>query len=591
MDRAIVLGIGVLAMLVGCGSGEDVPKPAGEAGGSSGGGQGGTAAGGALASTASLGGAAGAGGFTPDAGFIDGGFIAPSPAEWVQEAHDAERTGYTPTEPAKPWVFKWFWASPVAVQEATMARGVHPVTGGNFVYMPAGSQGLFALKKTDGTVGWQKTQTAYDGAGAYDGSSLFVGGENGKLYKYDAVTGNENGAYDAGSAIKHAVLLEGGYLYVTTDEGKLHKVDKTTMAAAWTSPYDAGSPATTPPTYSASRDVVVFGTADLYVHAVVNATGAAKWKKNPTPFTTASCTPYSYEYVWPVVADGPGVVFIRLRLGDQNGWLWGAGGPNGRYPTTNADIRTYLDAHPDVQALHALSLDDGTKKFTPAVGNGGVDAFFQDCSSAWVFRSTVGPMPAVRTLAGGKQVAYVIWRNGLVKDDTWDARWDSHLGEMVLDGNTVPGYAAGDLRFIQADGSFSTITDEACPITFAGSTMFYAHWGGSESYSLTDRSDGKGDTYANPITSTANHVVSRRVQPVGPKNTATRWIDTGANWFGDSRGYFGGIWWAYWNEWDPPTTNSYQDNHYPNRPRYTIVSDGMVIVVGNGGDLFVLSHG
>lgn len=533
------------------------------------------------------GGAAGMGGSPA----TDGGYIAPSPAEWVQEAHDAQRTGYTPIEPAKPWAFKWFWAPPVEVHESTMARGVHAVTGGNHVYMPAGNQGLFALKKTDGSVGWSKTNTAFDAAGAYDGSNFYIGGEDGQLYKLDAATGSLNGSFNAASPIKTAVLLVGDFVYVTSEAGKLFKVNKQTMVSAWAAPYDAGSGATTPPTYSASRDVVIFGTKDLNVHAVRNDTGAAKWKKNPTPFSTTNCTPYSFDYVWPVVAEAPGVVFVRFRLGDQSTWLWGPG-TNGKYPSTNAELRAYLDGKPEIQALYALNLDDGTKKFIPAVGNGGVDAFWQDCSNAWVFRSTVGPMPAVRTLDGGKQVAYIVWRNGQRPDV--DGRWDSHLGEMVLDANTVPGYAAGDLRFVQADASQSKITDEASPLTFAGNTLFFAHWGASESFTLTDRSNTKGDVMTNPILSTRNHAIIRRVMATGTQDVATHFINGGASFYQDGRGYDGGSWWVYWNRWDPPIDNhdntGYQDNHYPNRPRYTIVSDGLILVIGNGGDVFALSH-
>src|SRR6185503_868308 len=45
----------------------------------------------------------------------------------------------------------------------------------------------------------------------------------------------------------------------------------------------------------------------------------------------------------------------------------------------------------------------------------------------------------------------------------------------------------------------------------------------------------------------------------------------------------------YWNVLDPPTPvrSAYSEGVLP---RYTYVSDGMMIVEGNGGDLFVLKH-
>ena len=48
------------------------------------------------------------------------------------------------------------------------------------------------------------------------------------------------------------------------------------------------------------------------------------------------------------------------------------------------------------------------------------------------------------------------WRNGDVRDAQWDALWDSHLGEMALDGP-----AAGDVRLVQSaehDG-WARVTD------------------------------------------------------------------------------------------------------------------------------------
>jgi len=53
----------------------------------------------------------------------------------------------------------------------------------------------------------------------------------------------------------------------------------------------------------------------------------------------------------------------------------------------------------------------------------------------------------------------------------------------------------------------------------------------------------------------------------------------------------------YWMEMDPPSPpancqpdgrgDGYGDAH---RPRYTVVSDGYILVVGHGGDVFALRH-
>ncbi len=51
--------------------------------------------------------------------------------------------------------------------------------------------------------------------------------------------------------------------------------------------------------------------------------------------------------------------------------------------------------------------------------------------------------------------------------------------------------------------------------------------------------------------------------------------------YGDPRVQPGPGWWGYWNVWGPDPSFG---------PRYTLVSDGLVIVSGGGGDLFVFAH-
>ena len=112
--------------------------------------------------------------------------------------------------------------------------------------------------------------------------------------------------YSAASPLNRAILLAGGYVYAVADNGQLHKLNAQTMSRVWT--YTAGSNAGTGLAYSATRDVIVFGTADLYVHAVNNADGTAKWRTKPSP--NPAGFPNEYRWYWPVVADQSGVVMV-----------------------------------------------------------------------------------------------------------------------------------------------------------------------------------------------------------------------------------------------------------------------------------------
>jgi hypothetical protein len=358
-------------------------------------------------------------------------------------------------------------------------------------------------------------------------------------------------------------------------------VNTSDMSQNWV--YSADSPASTPPAYSASKGLVIFATRDLYVHAVRVDSGSASWRVKPTSHPAQF--PYTFDGYWPVIAERQGVVFVRLNLGmgalfsgPLNG-KWGGG----VYPLTNAETRAFLEKdNGKLKNLFALNLDDGREKFVPAVGYGGVEGLKDDKPIL-----EIGPVPVVRLLSNGTEVAYSHFRSG--QGDAPDGRWDSHIGEMVLDNNTISGLVAGDLRFIKTDKLYVKVTDEQTPLTMAGDTLFHAHWGASEQFRITDRSASKGLSYNNPISTEILPAIIRRQVQCSSFNPTTHWTSCGLTLFDDGRFWNGPGWWVYWNVLDPPTPSrrAYSEGILP---RYTYVSDGLVIVEGNGGELFVLQH-
>jgi uncharacterized repeat protein (TIGR01451 family) len=310
---------------------------------------------------------------------------------------------------------------------------------------------------------------------------------------------------------------------------------------------------------------------------VNNSDGSQKWRVKPTPNSPGF--PNQFTGYWPVVAEQHGVVFLRMRL--DHDALFGPG-PSGKYPDTNTEVRAYLQENPHLKNLFALDLADGSEKFVPAVGYGGVE----DLVDGEPFLNT-GPVPVIRVLTDGTEVAYQHFRSG---QDAPDFRWDSHIGEMVLDDNTISGLKAGDLRFVkfgQIGKSYTFITDEQCPLSMAGDTIFHAHWGASESIKITDRSNSKGLSADNPITSEYHPTVIRRMQTCSDFDPVSHWTECGLTLFDDTRYWAGPGYWVYWNVLDPPTPHrgAYSEGILP---RYTYVSDGLIIVEGNGGDLMVL---
>lgn len=517
--------------------------------------------------------------------------------EWSQEAHDAQRTGYSPITPKTPWTLLYtFNASdsqggsscpnndPTKGHCYNAAREAHTVTGGGALFVPAGQRGLFALNARTGAVRWQLTQGTFNSTPAYASGFVYAGSAEGRLYRIDVNSGTST-SYNAGSPLNRAVLVAGDAVFALAENGQLHKVNASSMSQVWV--YNAQSSTTdgTGLAYSASRDILIFGTNDLYVHAVNNNNGTQKWRVKPSPNTPGF--PNQFLYYWPVVAEQNGVVFMRMRL-DHNAGLWG-------FPSvsTNAAARSFLVANPDKQNLFALNLDNGSKKFVPAVGYGGTEDTVvgaQTCSQSACPYLVTGPVPVVKIWPDGTEVAYIPFRNN--QGNGSDARWDSHLGEMVLNDSSLNGYDAGDLRFVQmgsANSSYIFITDEQNPLTMAGNAVFHAHWGASEGVLISDRSSSKGASESNPISTSTLPVVVRRLVACGSPNTTTHYTSCGMNLYGDTRYWSAPGFWTYWNTWDPPSpvSSGYSDGM---RPRYTYVSADLLVVEGNGGDLMIFRH-
>jgi hypothetical protein len=539
-------------------------------------------------------------------------------ADWSQDGGNAQRTGYTAEEPVTPWTYKWSFNG----SDSTGGTSSHfynapnearTITGGGRIYIPAGPHGVYALNLINGAQVWRFNPVGvrFNATPAYDSSGfVYISGSNGTLYKLSASTGTSAGTYIAGSGLNKAVLLVGSFAYVVSDDGRLHKVNTDTMTSSWV--YTAGSTIATSPSYSTSRDSIMYGTDDLFLHAVNNTDGSRKWRVKPSPNTPGDSTKsvtqtYSgsplgnqFERGWPVVADASGVVFIRMQLRHQAIF---EGLNSGKFGNTNAENKTWLMQNPQWKNLFALNLDDGSEKFIPAVGYGSTEDFIG--TEAY---GVMGTQPVVKQLANGKEVVYIPFRN--FQGNTSDFRWSGHMGEMVLDDTTVSGLSAGDLRFVNFSKGQLHIIDEQNQITVAGDTIFHAHWSSSNSVRITNRSDSVGLSFVNPIqTSTHPFVIRSQRANCSDKNTSTHFTTCNAQYLtdggstGDGRFYGGSTFWGYFGVVDPPGwvfTQSQADSGGSSgagtaysagfMPRYTYVSNGYMVVEGNGGDIMVFQH-
>ena len=412
---------------------------------------------------------------------------------WWQHAHDAQRTGYAPAAPPHPWRWAWQWngsdaSGGIVPGKVLLPRNVQPIVAEGRVYIAAGTNGVYALSETNGAVLWQvKPGGAINSTVAYDGGTraLFAVSGNGRLYKLNPTNGATLASCVLGAAspLPLPAALINGRVFASMGQNVL-ALDPATLATNWL--YNAGSAVHTPPAYSPSRDVVVVATADLHVHAIRNSNGTWLWRVKPGTHTPDEH--HEFANGWPVIAEQHGLVLLRQRIHWDYLWL----NPDPFAVPDNATIRARLAAQPGARCHFALRLEDGSVAFHINNGVGG----FGDGGYL-----PLGSMPVVRVLPDGKEVALNVIRG----DNRYDARWDSHFGEIVLDTNTVAGLQAGDVRWIRhgntpADDDF-LLTDEQPFLSAAGDYLFGSHWLVTYAIQPLDRGPRRG-TWVNKIDAT-----------------------------------------------------------------------------------------
>jgi hypothetical protein len=133
----------------------------------------------------------------------------------------------------------------------------------------------------------------------------------------------------------------------------------------------------------------------------------------------------------------------------------------------------------------------------------------------------------------------------------------------------------------------------------AGNTLFNAHWGASTGVKILDRSSTKGLVYSDPITTQNLPPVVRAQKSCNEFNLATHYVNNCLlQYVTDGGRYYGNVggFWGYWNVADPPGWKVGSGNTAGTSysagvlPRYTYVSDGQLIVEGNGGEILVFKH-
>jgi hypothetical protein len=503
---------------------------------------------------------------TPSPTPIPGGGGNINTNEWIQHGHDAQRTSYTSQTVSTPWRWKWSWngsnsSGGISTGKTGLPRGVQPVTGGGRVYVAAGSRGIFALNATNGEVVWNASPGgSINSTVAYDPSTqaVFAVSSNGSLYKLSASTGAVSGSFNANATSSlplHPMLLNDRVVF--SMGSRVIAVNKQTMAQIWS--YTSSSPVVTPPSYSNSKDRVFVGSQDLFVHAI-SSTGTQVWRVKPTVRTGGS--PNELSYGWPVVSDANNLVLIKYRLDWNTMWTWNP------WPTTNTAIRTNLQGQPNQQALLAVNMDTGAVPFITNVGHGGYgDGDYMP----------MGPQPVVKRFSDGNEVAYTVIRG----TNLYDGRWDSNFGEVILNNNSVTGYQAGEVRWINyISSSQYLLTDEQPFVSMSGDMLLGGHWMAGLGLQITDRSASRG-SFSNRISSTTlPHIVTSSSNCGFSSN---RYCSNGLVQDGDPRTFPAGFY-IYYNQ------GTVYDRYWGSYADW-VVSQNLVLFRSNDGAIVALENG
>ncbi len=194
----------------------------------------------------------------------------------------------------------------------------------------------------------------------------------------------------------------------------------------------------------------------------------------------------------------------------------------------------------------------------------------------------MGPQPVVKLLSNNKEVVYTVGRGGGSNGIT-DARWDSLFVEMVLDSSTVPGYAAGEVRFMQYN--HVVLTDEQPFVSMAGDYLLGGHWMAGYALKITDRSDGRGawDIPSRIATIDAPHIVESQSADAICSFSPGHYCSSYLMQDQDTRTYPPGFYIYY-------SAGKVYESYWSSYTTW-VVSSGLVLFRSNSGAIVALEHG
>jgi uncharacterized delta-60 repeat protein len=200
-----------------------------------------------------------------------------------------------------------------------------PAVSDGLVYFGAGNK-IYALDALTGALAWQQGPFAganFVASPAIDSGEVFIGGQDGNLYVFDAADGSPLPVIPVGAAMTSSPAVENGVVYVGSADGKVHAYDEDDGTSLWSR--GLGSSVTGSP--AVANGVLAVTVSSGHKLYLLNADTGAKLRAG----FSLRANPSS-----PIVVNG--TIYVS-----SNGGLSAYGLPGGSAaPTAPPDPRTLL---------------------------------------------------------------------------------------------------------------------------------------------------------------------------------------------------------------------------------------------------------
>ncbi|WP_082682217.1 Ig-like domain-containing protein, partial [Haloferax profundi] len=413
--------------------------------------------------------------------------VSPSADSWPKTGFDAGNTGNN-SEGVAPTAVDSTPAAWTVNHSSEWTTG--PTLADDTVFVggqDSSGDAVFAYDATDGTLRWEyQTVSEIEVAPIYAGGYLYTADSRGRVYQFDAATGERIWTFDARDDVGSIVVAD-GVAYVagsgsrnSSNTGVVHALNATTREVLWSFERDGGSYGTGAP--AVVDGAVYVNVDDDATYALDASTGTELWRR---PIAGSGSSLHS-----PVVADG--VVYVdNASYGSTNANVFALNATDGstRWQTP-ANVDGYTGSSPALAndtlyfvadgAVRALDATSGDERWSTSV-----------CTAAEYSPSYAGGVIYVPTTDSAIR-AY----DGTTGDLVWyyDAYGEQSFSPAVVGGRLyTTGLENDDYTYSLTALEGGTTNQSTSAIQFSGLSVSSANVSTGESFTVSATVENGGD--------------------------------------------------------------------------------------------------